>query len=132
MLGADHRTLGERLLCENSFLHGLCRAVGVRLWWLMDFSVARFAALPAYLPVLPGVARREVIIGPLAVEADDMWSFMATKANQQWVWSAMGKQTRQIMAVHGGGITVTSARHSCGPKNRVQRELSPIVHTHTR
>jgi hypothetical protein len=53
----------------------------------MDFSVARFAALPDHLPVLPGVAPREVSIERLAVEADELWGFVATKANQQWVWN---------------------------------------------
>ena len=83
MIDEDQRTLVERLLCEKISLHGICRAVGVSIRWLMGFIVARFAALPDHLHVLPVAAPREVIIGRLEVEADEMWSFVATKANKQ-------------------------------------------------
>jgi IS1 family transposase len=43
-----------------------------------------------------------VIIGHLEVEADERWSFVKQKANQQWVWIAMDKQTRQSIAFHVG------------------------------
>jgi insertion element IS1 protein InsB len=31
-----------------------------------------------------------------------MWSFVAKKANRQWLWLAMDAKTRQIMAFHVG------------------------------
>jgi insertion element IS1 protein InsB len=99
-IGEDQRVMVERLRCEKISLHGICRAVGVSLRWLMDFLVARFAALPDHLHGLPVVAPREGIIGRLEVEVDEMWSFVAKKANKQWVWGAMDKQTRQIIAFH--------------------------------
>jgi insertion element IS1 protein InsB len=52
--------------------------------------------------VLPIAAPREVLIGRLEVEADEMGSFVQQKANKQWVWLAMDKQTRQILAFHVG------------------------------
>ena len=110
-IGADQRALVDRLLCEKISLQGIGRAVGVSLRWLMDFLVARFAALPDHLHGLPVVAPGEVIIGRLEVEADEMWSFVAKKAHKQWVWIAMDKQTRQIMAFH----VVTRVQNSCGP-----------------
>ena len=110
MIGADQRVLVERLLCEKITLHGICRAVGVSLRWLIDFIVALFAALPDHLHVLPVVAPREVLIGRLEVEADEMWSFVAKKANKQWVCIAMDKQTRQIIAFHVGDRSHESAR----------------------
>ena len=82
-IGEDQRALVERLLCEKISLHGICRAVGVSLRWLMDFIVARFAALPDHLHVLPVVTPRDVLIGRLEVEADEMWSFVKQKANKQ-------------------------------------------------
>jgi len=91
----------ERLLCETISLHGICRAVGVSLRWLMACLVARFAALPAHLHGLPVVAPREVLIGRLEVEADERWSFVAQKANKPWVGSALDTQPRQILAFHG-------------------------------
>jgi insertion element IS1 protein InsB len=77
VMSAEQRTLVERLLCENISLHGICRAVGVSIRWLMGSIVARFAALPDHLHVLPVAAPREGIIGRLKVEADEMWSFVA-------------------------------------------------------
>jgi transposase-like protein len=57
-IGEDQRAMVERLLCEKISLHSICRAVGVSLRWLMDFIVARFAALPDHLHVLPVVTPR--------------------------------------------------------------------------
>jgi hypothetical protein len=36
VIGDEQRTLVERLLCEKISLHGICRAVGVSIRWLMD------------------------------------------------------------------------------------------------
>ena len=77
----EQRILVERLLCEKIFLHGICRAIGVSLRWLMDFIVARFAAIPAHLPVQPIATSCEVLRGYLEVEADELWSFVQKKAN---------------------------------------------------
>jgi transposase-like protein len=46
-IGAEQRPGVDRLLCEKISLHGICRVLGVSIRWLMDFMVARFAALPA-------------------------------------------------------------------------------------
>src|SRR5262245_26345856 len=98
----EQRILVERLLCEKISLHGICRAIGVSIRWLMDFMVARFAAVPEHLHVQPIAASCEVLVGCLEVEADELWSFVQKKANPYWVWIAMDKQTRQIIAFHVG------------------------------
>ena len=122
VMSEEQRTLVERLLCEKISLHGICRAVGVSIRWLMGFIVARFAALPDHLHVLPVAAPREVIIGRLEVEADEMWSFVAKKANKQWVWIAMDKQTRQIIAFHVGDRSHESAKQLWANLPAVYRE----------
>jgi insertion element IS1 protein InsB len=122
MIGEDQRARVERLLCEKISLHGICRAVGVSLRWLMNFIVARFAALPDHLHVRPVAAPRDVLIGRLEVEADEMWSFVKQKANKQWVWIAMDKQTRQIIAFHVGDRSYTSAKQLWANLPAVYRE----------
>ena len=122
VIGEDQRTLVERLLREKISLYGICRAVGVSIRWLMGFIVARFAALPDHLHVLPVAAPREVIIGRLEVEADEMWSFVKKKANKQWVWIAMDKQTRQSIAFHIGDRSYDSARQLWANLPAVYRE----------
>src|SRR4029434_1585145 len=100
VINEEQRTLVERLLRENISLHGICRAVGVSIRWLMDCMVARFQALPDHLHVQPVASPCEVIMGRLEAEADEMWSFVKQKPNRQWVWIAMDKATRQIIAFH--------------------------------
>jgi insertion element IS1 protein InsB len=46
----------------------------------------------------------------LAVEAEDMSSFVHKKANRQWIWIAMDAKTRQVMAFHVGDRSRTSAK----------------------
>ena len=110
IIDAEQRTLVERLLCEKISLHGICRTAGVSIRWLMGFMTACFAALPDHLHVRPVATPRDVRIGRLEVEADEMWSFVKQKANKQWVWIAMGKQTRQIIACHVGDRRHESAQ----------------------
>ena len=100
MIAEEQRRLVELLRCEKISLHGMCRAVGVRIRWLMRLLVPCFAALPDHLHVQPVAAPRDGILGWLEVEADEMWSFVKRQANKQWVWIALDKQTRHIMACH--------------------------------
>ena len=106
----EQRPLIERLLGEQISLHGIGRAVGVSIRWLMGFITARFATLPDHLHVRPVTAPRDVLMGRLEVEADEMWSFVKQKANKQWGWIAMDKQTRQIIAFHVGDRSHESAK----------------------
>jgi insertion element IS1 protein InsB len=88
----------------------------------MGFIVTRFAALPDHLHVLPVKVPQEVLIGRLEVEADEMWSFVTKKANKQWVWIAMDKQTRQILAFHVGDRSHASAKQLWANLPAVYRE----------
>ena len=121
-IAEEQRTVVERLLCEKISLHGICRAVGVSIRWLMRFIVTCFAALPDPLHVQPVAAPRDVILGRLEVEADEMWSFVKRKANKQWVWIAMDKQTRDIMAFHVGDRSHDSAQQLWATLPAVSRE----------
>jgi len=76
----------------------------------MGFLTACFAALPDHLHVRPVAAPRDVLIGRLEVEADEMGGFVKQKANKQWVWIAMDKQTRPVIAFHVGDRSHESAK----------------------
>jgi insertion element IS1 protein InsB len=58
--------------------------------------------LPDHLHVQLIASPQDAIMGRLEVETDEMCSFVKQKANKQWVWIAMDKQTRQIIAFHIG------------------------------
>jgi insertion element IS1 protein InsB len=106
----EKRALIERLLVERLSLRGICRAVGVRLKWLLGFIVTCFEALPDHLHVQPVTCNQDVMIRRLEVEADEMASFVQQKANKQWIWIAMDAQTRQVMAFHVGDRSRKSAK----------------------
>lgn len=122
VIAEEQRTLVERLLVEKIALHGICRAVGVSIRWLMRFLVTCFAALPDHLHVQPVAAPRDMLLGRLAVEADEMWSFVQKKANKPWVWIAMDKQTRPIIAFHVGDRSHNSAQQLWANLPAVYRE----------
>src|SRR5713226_3497780 len=79
------RALIERLLRERISLRGICRVRGVGLRWLLYFMVERFTAAPDHLYVQPTAGTQRVILHRLEAEVDELWSFVGTKANRQWV-----------------------------------------------
>ena len=46
----------------------------------------------------------------LAVQMDELWSFVGNKGNKQWVWLALDAQTREIVGVHIGNRSAGSAQ----------------------
>jgi insertion element IS1 protein InsB len=100
LIAEEKRTLIERLLVERISLRGICRAVGVKLKWLLGFLVQCIETLPDHLHVQPVVCHGNVMLRRLEVEADELASFVQKKANKQWVWIAMDATTRQIIAFH--------------------------------
>jgi insertion element IS1 protein InsB len=102
LIAEDKRTLIERLLLERISLRGICRAVGVKLKWLLGFLVQCVEALPDHLHVQLITCHGNVMMRRLEVEADEMSSFVQKKANKQWIWIAMGATSRQVIAFHGG------------------------------
>jgi insertion element IS1 protein InsB len=109
VIAEEQRALVRRLLCEKISLHGICRAVGVSIRWLMNFMTTCFDALPDHLYVQSIVYSHEVIIQRLDIEADEMCSFVGKRENKQWIWLAMDAQTRQVIAFHVGDRSRKSA-----------------------
>ena len=81
LISDDKRGLIERLLVERISLRGICRAVGVKLKWLLGFLVQCVEALPDHLHVQPITCHGNVMLRRLEVEADEMASFVQKKAN---------------------------------------------------
>jgi insertion element IS1 protein InsB len=71
--------------------------------------VERFTAAPDHLYVQSTAGTQKVILHRLEAEVDELWSFVGTKANRQWVWIAMDADTRQIIAFHVGDRSRQSA-----------------------
>jgi insertion element IS1 protein InsB len=44
------------------------------------------------------------------VEADEIWSFVVSKRNKQWIWIALDVTTKQVIAFYVGDRSASSAR----------------------
>jgi IS1 family transposase/transposase-like protein len=122
LVGDDTRTLIERLLVERISLRGICRAVGVKLKWLLGFRGQCLEALPDHLNIQPVRGTQDVMIQRLEVEADEMHSFVPNKENKQWIWLAMDVKSRQIIAFHVGDRSHKSARQLWSKIPKVYRQ----------
>ena len=71
LISEDKRGLIEHLLVERISLRGICRAMGVKLKWLLGFLVQCVEALPEHLHVQPVTGHGNVILRRLEVEADE-------------------------------------------------------------
>jgi insertion element IS1 protein InsB len=112
----------EHLLRERISLRGICRTVDVSLTWLLHFMVERFAACPDDLHVRVSHRPTDVVLRRLEAEADEMWSFVKKKTNEQWIWIAMDATTRQIIAFHVGERSRDSAKELWAKIPLVYRE----------
>jgi insertion element IS1 protein InsB len=110
LISDDTRALIERLLVERIPLRGICRAVGVGLKWLLGFLVHCVEALPDHLHLQLVTSHGDMMIQRLAVEADEMSSFVQKKANKQWIWIAMDAMSHQVIAFHVGNRSRKSAK----------------------
>ena len=56
----------------------------------------------------PGTGREKK--RDLVIEADELWSFVGSKANVQWVWAALDADTRRVVALVVGDRSAFTAR----------------------
>lgn len=90
----------RRSLLERVSLEGICRIFDVSMSWLLGFMEKTFRSLPDDLnaTVLAENEEFEVVV----LEGDEMWSFVGSKDNDQWLWLVLHSATRQILAFHVG------------------------------
>ena len=75
--------------------------------WLCGFISGLYGRLPDDLGVRPVAASRRVEV--LRLEADELWSFVGSKANKQWIWLALNPATKQVIACYVGDRSRQSA-----------------------
>lgn len=110
-IGEELKDLIEVLLLERLSLRGICRVTGVSLTWLLHFITELYCALPNDLNVTLSQARKSAIrLVRLEAEDDEIWSFVVSKENKQWVWIALDIATKQVLAFYGGDRSASSAQ----------------------
>lgn len=92
----DSKATIHRLLLERISLAGIARAMQVSINWLQRYVNAHYATIPQRVHVLPKARQR------LNVQMDELWSFVDDKGNEQWVWLALDRDTREIVGCYIG------------------------------
>ena len=64
--------------------------------------VELYKQIPDDLNVKFDSAKGNVHFYILESEVDEMWSFVGSKKNKQWIWIAIDSQSRQVIAFHVG------------------------------
>ena len=105
----SEKELIHRALLERNSLRGICRIFSVSLKWLLGHVAQLYAKTPDDLGFkLPSTYKNSKVQLVFA-QADEMWSFVASKENKQWIWLALDIKTRQVIAFHVGGRTAQDA-----------------------
>ena len=104
----DTKERVRRALLERVSLEGICRIFDVSLPWLLEFMEEVFKQLPDHLNATVVADNEEFAVAVL--EADEMWSYVGDKKNQQWLWLVMHTKSRQIVAFHVGDRSKASGQ----------------------
>lgn len=106
----ETRSLVKRLLLERLSLRAICRVTGISLTWLLAFITEVYDQLPDHLDVKPALPKRRLQMLRLKAEVDELWSFVGTRSNKQWLWLAFDSESRQVIAFFVGDRSRESAR----------------------
>lgn len=68
--------------------------------WLLYFIDDLFATLPENLNA--EVVQEDDELEIIVLEADELWSYVGSKQNPQWLWLVMHSRTRQVVAMQVG------------------------------
>ncbi|WP_448999162.1 IS1 family transposase [Myxosarcina sp. GI1(2024)] len=97
------RQLIDKLLLERLSLAAIARVSGVAQRWLQMYVNQKFYQIPRTVNVNP--KKR----GRLTIQLDEMWSFLGSKKNKQWIWLAIDAESREIVGVFVGERSRQSA-----------------------
>jgi len=110
LISIEKREQVRKLLLERIPLRGICRVMGVSLLWLLDFMTFEYEQLPDGLNYQSSLKTEKLLIWSIDSEVDEMWSFVGSKENKQWIWIAMDAKSRQIIAFYVGDRSRESAK----------------------
>jgi insertion element IS1 protein InsB len=94
-ISQEKRDLIDKLLLERISLAGIARVTGVSERWLQNYVNRKYQAVPRQV----GVKKPR---GKLAIQCDELWSFVMNKKQKQWVWLAIDQGSGEIVGVFVG------------------------------
>ncbi|MEG4230437.1 IS1 family transposase [Microcoleus sp. N9_B2] len=120
----EQRELMSRMLLERISQAGIARVLQVSEDTVQRYVNSQAAAVKKQVEVTPKEKKR------LSVQMDELWSFVDSKGNQQWVWLALDAQTREIVGVHIGDRSAVSAQALWNSMPPVYRQCAVIYTDH--
>ncbi len=105
--GYDDQTRQQvkRAVLERLSLRGIERVFGIARRTVGEWIKQWAKQLPPLETTLDDARLDDVL------ELDEMWSFVLKKSNKRWVWVALCRRTRQIVAYFIGDRSETSCLH---------------------
>lgn len=101
------KSLIRKTLLERISLEGICRVFDISMPWLLEFIDGLITELPQDLNA--EVVKEDDEIEVIVLEADELWSYVGSKRNQQWLWLVMHSRTRQVVAMQVGARNKATA-----------------------
>ena len=89
---------------ERASMRGIERIFGIARQTLARWILEKANALPDLVTTLEKAEPDDVL------ELDELWSFVLKKSNQRWVWIALCRRTRQVVACFIGDRSEKSCR----------------------
>ncbi|MEG4175172.1 IS1 family transposase [Microcoleus sp. S13_C3] len=120
----EQRELMSRMQMERISQAGIARVLQVSEDTVQRYVNSQAAAVKKQVEVTPKEKKR------LSVQMDELWSFVDSKGNQQWVWLALDAQTREIVGVHIGDRSAVSAQALWNSMPPVYRQCAVIYTDH--
>jgi hypothetical protein len=94
------KNLVRKTLLERVSLEGVCRIFDISMPWLLEFISGVIAELPEDLNAEVVTENDEIEV--VLLEGDELWSYVGSKDNPQWLWLVMHSRTRQVVAMQVG------------------------------
>lgn len=91
----------ELLLVERISLEAICRVLEINAHQLYAYVEELYGEIPTDL-ACSVTLNTEIEMVMVNAEADELWSFVGRKTNKQWLWVALDRASRQVVALHVG------------------------------
>ena len=108
LLSTEQKRRIELLLAERISLEGICRVLEINAHQLYTYMDELYAEIPTELACSVSQPT-DIDLHCLDCETDELWSFVLYKANKQWLWLALDRASRQVVAIHIGDRGATGA-----------------------
>jgi insertion element IS1 protein InsB len=92
----------ELLLAERICLQAICRVMEIHPHQLYAYMDELYEEVPTDLCCQLPDRKRDIELTMVDSELDELWSFVGQKANKQWLWVALDRPTRQVVALFIG------------------------------